>query len=57
MYPRAHDTIRERVDFFPCMQLMMLVTDIRAGSMPHAAAKYWRGGLDGWRRRQLGEAG
>ncbi len=25
MYPRAHDTIRERVHFFPCRQCMMLV--------------------------------
>jgi hypothetical protein len=25
MYPRAHDTIWERVHFFPCMQCMMLV--------------------------------
>ena len=28
MYPRAHDTIRERVDFFPCLQFMMLVNHV-----------------------------
>jgi hypothetical protein len=28
MYPRAHDTIRERVHFFPCMQCMMLVNHV-----------------------------